>query len=60
MLMVFPSVNVRAYVLCLCEGGKKKFPSAGTIAKFISKSTLFVLLLNEAYSLVTNVGRCFS
>jgi hypothetical protein len=39
-----------AYVLRLAAGGEIELLSARTVAKFINKSSLFILLLNRAFS----------
>ena len=37
-------------VLRLAAGGGNRIPSAGTVAKFINKSSLFILSLNRDFS----------
>jgi hypothetical protein len=39
-----------AYVLRLAAGGEIEFLLTGTVAKFIIKSSLFILLLNRVFS----------
>jgi len=44
------SVKVAAYVLRLAAGGEIEFRLPGTVAKFINKSSLFILSLNRVFS----------